>query len=134
MIETLNPKNYQLLLLGGQDEKELITGLCRRYKFLINTGYNNSLVEFAAIVNLSDIIITADTLALHIGTALNKKIIALFGPTSTSEIDLFGRGKKVTAPDDCKCYYNKHCSEKVRCMEKITSGMVMKAISKIEKL
>jgi len=134
LIETLNSKNYQLLLLGGQDEQELITGLCKKYKFLINTGYNNSLVEFAAIVNLSDIIITADTLALHIGTALNKKIIALFGPTSTSEIDLFGRGKKVAAPDDCKCYYNRHCSEKVSCMEKITSGMIMNAVSEMEEL
>jgi len=134
LIDTLNSKNYQLLLLGGQDEKELITGLCRKYKFLINTGYNNSLVEFAAIVNLCDMLITADTLALHIGTALDKKIIALFGPTSINEIDLYRKGKKVTAPDECKCYYNRYCTKEVSCMEKITSGMVMKAISEIEKL
>ncbi len=121
-------------MLGGQDEKELIKVLCRKYKFLIDTGYNNSLVEFAAIVSLCDMIITADTLALHIGTALNKKIIALFGPTSISEIDLFKRGIKVTAPDDCKCYYNRYCSEEVSCMEKITSEMVMNAVSEIEKL
>ncbi|MBT8387054.1 MAG: glycosyltransferase family 9 protein [Ignavibacteria bacterium] len=134
LIEILNSKNYNLLLLGGQDEKTLMARLCRKYKFLINTGYNNSLVEFAAIVNLCDIIITADTLALHIGTALNKKIIALFGPTSISEINLFGRGIKITAPDDCKCYYNKSCSEEVSCMEKITSGMIMNAVCEIEKL
>ncbi len=134
LIETLNSKNYQMLLLGGQDEKELITGLFSKYKFLINNGYNNSLVEFAAIVSLCDILITADTLALHIGTALNKKIIALFGPTSISEIDLFGRSKKVTALDDCKCYYNRYCTEEVSCMEKITSEMVVNAISEIEKL
>jgi len=134
LIETLNSKNYQMLLLGGQDEQELITKLSRKYKFLINTGYNNSLVEFAAIVDLCEILITADTLALHIGTALDKKIIALFGPTSISEIDLFGRSKKVAAPDDCKCYYNRYCTEEVSCMEKITTRMVMKAISEIEKL
>ncbi len=134
LIETLNSKNHQLLLLGGRDEKELITELCKKYKFLINTGYNNSLVEFAAIVNLCDILITADTLALHIGTALDKKIIALFGPTSINEIDLYRKGKKVTAPDECKCYYNRYCTEEVSCMEKITSGMVIKAISEIEKL
>ena len=108
--------------------------LCSKYNFLVDTGYNNSLVEFAAIVNLCDIIITADTLALHIGTALNKKIIALFGSTSMSEIELFNRGIKVSAPDDCKCYYNRYCSEEVSCMEKITTGIVMKAISEVEKL
>jgi len=134
LIETLNSKNYQLLLLGGQDEKELITGFCSKYKFLIDTGYNNSLVEFASIVNLCDMLITADTLALHIGTALNKRIIALFGPTSISEIDLFNRGIKITAPDDCKCYYNRCCTEEVSCMEKISTDTVMKAISEVEKL
>jgi len=134
LIETLNSKNYQLLLLGGQDEKELITGFCSKYKFVIDTGYNNSLVEFASIVNVCDLLITADTLALHIGTALDKKIITLFGPTSISEIDLFKRGIKISALDDCKCYYNRYCSEEVSCMEKITSEMVMKAVSEIEKL
>jgi len=134
LIETLDSKKYQLLLLGGQDEKELMAGLCSKYKFLINTGYNNSLLEFAAIVNLCNILITADTLALHIGTALDKKIIALFGPSSVSEIDLFNRGIKVTAHDNCNCYYNRYCSEEVSCMEKITTGMVMKAISEVEKL
>ena len=134
LIEKLDSKNYQLMLLGGLDEKELMAELCSTYNFLINTGYNNSLVKFAVIVNLCDLIITADTLALHIGTALGNKIIALFGPTSISEIDLFGRSKKVTATEECKCYYNRYCTEKVSCMEKISTDMVMKAISEVEKL
>jgi len=134
LIEKLDSKKYHLLLLGGQEEKKLMAQLCSKYKFLIDTSYNNSLVEFAAIVNLCDMLITADSLALHIGTALNKKIIALFGPTSISEINLFNRGIKVSAPEDCKCYYNRYCTEEVSCMEKITPGMVMKAISEIEKL
>jgi len=134
LIESLNTKNYKLLLLGGYDEKELMAELCSKYNFLVDTGYNNSLGEFATIVNQCDLMITADSLALHIGTALEKKIIALFGPTSINEINLFGRGVKVTAPDSCKCYYNRYCTEEVSCMEKITSGMVMKAVSEIEKL
>jgi len=134
LIEKLDPKKYQLLLLGGQEEKKLMAQLCSKYNFLVDTGYNNSLGEFATIVNQCDLMITADSLALHIGTALEKKIIALFGPTSINEINLFGRGIKVTAPDSCKCYYNRYCTEEVSCMEKITSELVMKAISKIEKL
>ena len=134
LIKILENKNFNLLLLGGPEEIEKINALSAKHNFLINTGYDNTMMEFAAIVDLCDIIITADSLALHIGTALNKKIIALFGPTSTSEIDLFKRGIKVAAPDQCKCYYNRNCSEKISCMEKITSGMVIKAISEVEKL
>ena len=101
------------------------------FDFLVDTGYNNSLGEFAAIVNLCGILITADSLALHIGTALNKKIIVLFGPTSINEIDLYGKGKKLTAPDDCKCYYNRSCSEEVSCMEKLTAEEVFSAVEEL---
>ena len=129
LIEKLNSHKNNLLLLGGPEEIEIISQLKNEYNFLIDTGCDNSLLEFAAIVNLCDLIITSDTLALHIATALGKKIVALFGPTSVNEIELYGKGIKLSSPDGCKCYYRKYCSEETSCMEKITSDEVLKAIS-----
>ena len=131
LIEKLSTSNYNLLLLGGPEEIETINQLKKEYNFLIDTGCDNSLLEFAAIVDKCDLVITADTLALHISTALGKKIIALFGPTSANEIELYGKGIKLLAPDECKCYYRKYCSEKESCMERITSEMVIDAINLI---
>ena len=128
LIEKLGSKKYNLLLLGGPEEVAIIKKLKKEFKYLIDTGCNNSLLEFAAIVDLCDLIITADTLALHIATALQKKIIALFGPTSANEIELYGKGVKLSSSDGCNCYYRKNCSENVSCMEKITSEMVLKPI------
>lgn len=128
LIEKLGTSKYNLLLLGGPEEIEIINQLKEEYKFLIDTGCDNSILEFAAIVELCHLVITADTLALHIATALSKKIIALFGPTSANEIELYGKGVKLMSPDGCKCYYRKYCSEKESCMEKITSDMVLDAI------
>lgn len=122
---------YNLLLLGGPEEIEIIGQLKRGYKFLVDTGCDNSLLEFAVIVDLCDLVVTSDTLALHIATALEKKIIALFGPTSSNEIELYGKGIKLIAQDGCKCYYKKYCSEDVSCMEKITPDMVIKAITEL---
>jgi heptosyltransferase-2 len=133
LIEKLSPDKNNLLLLGGPEEIETIGQLKKEYKFLINTGCDNSLLEFAAILELCDLIITADTLALHIATALNKKIVALFGPTSISEIELYGKGIKLSSPDGCKCFYRKYCSEEISCMEKITPDIVMEAINKLLK-
>ena len=133
LIEKLNSDKNNLLLLGGPEEIEIIAQLKKEYKFLVDTGCDNSLLEFAAIVDLCDLVITADTLALHIATALNKKIIALFGPTSISEIELYGRGIKLSSPDGCKCFYRKYCSEKESCMERITSDMIMEAINTLLK-
>lgn len=131
LFEKLGGNKYDLLLLGGPEEVAIISQLKKEFPYLIDTGCDNSLLEFAAIVDLCNLVITADTLTLHIATALQKKIIVLFGPTSSNEIELYGKGTKLKAPEDCKCYYRKYCSEKISCMEKITSDMVIKAMTEL---
>lgn len=131
LIKRLGNKNYNIILLSGPEETWMASQLKDKYNFLIDTGCDNSLLEFAAIVDLCDLVITADTLALHISTALDKKIIALFGPTSATEIELYGNGDKLSSTDGCKCYYRKYCSEEISCMEKITIDMVIKAINSL---
>jgi heptosyltransferase-2 len=131
LIAKLGSEDYNLLLLGGPEEVKIINQLKEEFTHITNTGCDNSLLEFAAIVDLCELIITADTLALHMATALEKKIIALFGPTSENEIELYGKGIKLSSPDGCKCYYKKNCSESVSCMEKITSDMVFNMIGQL---
>ena len=129
LIEILKKKNLNLLLLGGPEEKAMIAGISKRYDYVVNTGTDNPLMEFSAIIDLCDVLITADSLALHIGTALNKPIIALFGPTSSNEIFLYGRGEKIISSKECKCYYNRSCSEKVSCMDGISPQAVADSIN-----
>ena len=42
-------------------------------------------------------------MALHMGVALERRIVCFFAPTSAAEIELYGQGEKVwsTAPDYC---------------------------------
>jgi len=131
VIEKLGGGEYNLLLLGGPEEVGSIKQLKHKYESVIDTGCDNSLTEFAAIVDLCDLIITADTLALHFATALDKKIVALFGPTSINEIELYGKGIKLFSTEDCKCFYRKYCRENVSCMEKISSSMVIDAVTSL---
>jgi len=131
LIEKLGDKKFNLLLLGGPEEVDCIKQLSAKFENTIDTGCDNSLLEFAAIVDLCDLVITSDTLALHIATALDKKIVALFGPTSASEIELYESGIKLSSLEDCKCYYRKYCSEEVSCMEKITCEMVIETMDTI---
>jgi|WetSurMetagenome_2_1015567.scaffolds.fasta_scaffold19520_4 ADP-heptose:LPS heptosyltransferase len=131
LIEYIGGQKYNLLLLGGPEEVETVHMLSQEFSYVIDTGCDNSLLEFTAIVDMCDLIITADTLALHIATSLGKKIVSLFGPTSSSEIELYGRGIKLSSPDGCKCYYRKYCSEDVSCMEKITSIKVIEAFESL---
>jgi lipopolysaccharide heptosyltransferase III len=131
LIKSLVKDNYNLLLLGGPEEKEKIIQLKKKFPFLIDTGTDNSVMEFAAIVNECDLIITCDTFALHIATAMNKKIIVLVGSTSAAELYLYKKGVKLTPSFECKCFYERNCTEEISCMESISPDSVLKEIERI---
>jgi ADP-heptose:LPS heptosyltransferase len=116
----------KILLLGGPYEKGMNNYIIKNAGFgIIDGGCENSLKDFSGLVNRCSAIIAADTLAMHIAIALKRPIVALFGPTCSQEIDLYGLGCKVITKAKCgPCYKNK-CDKKITCMDKI-----VKAVSK----
>ena len=93
------------LLLGGPEEDarnarivELAQGV-----HLVDGGTHNSLLETAALVSVADLLISSDSLALHLAVSQRVPVVSFFAPTSAAEIELYGRGEKVqsTAPDYC---------------------------------
>lgn len=106
----LKDKNAKLLLFGGPEEKERNEKIKEIVKTKsIDAGCNNSVKEFAALVNLCNVLVTSDSLALHIGVALKKKVVAFFYPTSSQEIELYGRGLKIIGKGKSYCSYQTKC-------------------------
>lgn len=131
LLELLTNKKYSVLLFGGEEEKETMESLANQNNpFLISTGYKNTIPEFFSLLNLCDVIVSADTLAMHAAIGLNKKVVALFGPTSPYEIEGYGRIEKIVTPLDCYCCYKKVCDRFSSCMEMITPETVFSAIEK----
>jgi len=119
----------RLLLLGGPKERERNREILRKTKgAVIDTGCDNTLGQFSALVNLCDLVVTGDTTALHLAIGLKKGVLALFGPTCAQEIELYGRGEKITSPLSCVPCYRRSCSIMPNCMEAIGAGEVMKKI------
>jgi heptosyltransferase-2 len=120
-----------ILLYGGPEEKELMPVMVKKLKGVgISTGTGNTLRQFAALVGLTDVLVTGDTLALHVAVALDKKLVAYFGPTSDAEIDLYGRGEKVLPSSPCGCYYQNQCVQKVSCMDNLGEKEMLAAVER----
>lgn len=131
LIEKLNSnKEIGILLYGGPDEIERNKILKEKYNNLIDTGTNNSLRQFFSLLDLCDVLVTSDTMALHAATALKKKIICLFGPTSYNEIEDYGRIEKVIPDLDCLVCYKPKCDFKTTCMGSITANIIFSKIIK----
>ncbi len=123
-----------VLLLGGPEEVErheaLIAGAAGLPVF--DSGNHNSLKRFAAMVQLCTVVVTGDTLALHVAAARGVPVVVLFGPTSAHEIELYGRGEKIQ-PEGLECLvcYLPDCDVKPHCQARITPEMVWRAVERL---
>lgn len=119
----------QFLFLGGPEEalrnRELAAST---FAPVFDAGRDNDLRHFCALVASCEVVVTGDTLAMHIALALQRRVVVLFGPTSASEIDLYGLGEKLLPPLNCLSCYQTRCSLIPNCMDLISPEMVASAV------
>ncbi len=120
-----------VFLLGGLREKEFNQSLEKKSSHRVyNTGSDNSLLDFAGFVSMLDLVVSSDTLGMHLAIGLGKKVIALFGPTCPQEIDLYKRGAKLFAGVSCAPCYLQTCADE-KCMKEISAEQVFEEIKKL---
>ncbi|TSC96042.1 MAG: heptosyltransferase II [Parcubacteria group bacterium Athens1014_10] len=100
---------------------------------IIDSG-NNDLRKFSSIINICDLIITSDSLVLHLAVALNKKHISFFGPTSAVEIENYDLGEKIISSARCDFCYRHKCQFEKSCLEKLSNKLFIEAAKKILKI
>jgi len=112
-----NQMKNPVLLFGGEDEilgnREIEK---RAGRAVINTG-SHPIKRFAAIVRECDVVISGDTIAMHVAIAMKVPVVAFFASTCAAEIELYGRGKKVVSEISCAPCYLKDCPIDEQCMK-----------------
>ncbi|MDR0617466.1 MAG: glycosyltransferase family 9 protein [Endomicrobium sp.] len=129
IAEYFSKKGHVILLLGGkQDEREIETILKENISNVISAGTNNTIADFFAQINLCNTVLCGDTMALHAALGLKKNVVALFGPTSINEIEVYSRGTKIQGKKDCITCYKQECHLENNCMKAIKPKEVIEAI------
>ena len=114
------------LLLGGPKEKERNLQIEKlAFPHAVDAGTHHSIKEFAAIVSRLGLVITGDTITLHVAVAVKVPVVAFFGSTCEAEIDLYGRGKKIISSIDCSPCYKRICPIEEKCMSDITLKRIL---------
>jgi len=91
-----------------------------------------SIEDYIEWINSCRLLVTNDSLGLHIAHALGKKVVALFGPTVSGEVYI-KKGVKLLpepAPDCLPCMSNK-CIKERTCMYDISPQRIYEAIEKL---
>lgn len=131
-----NGIKYKILLLGGKSEEDrnnYIYTQCinNGNKDIIDTGTKNSLEEFFGLISLCNIVVTSDTMGMHVSIALKKKIVVLMGPITTSSIDVYNLGPMITSNEhNCLGCFRDTCDMPYQCMDAIKPEVVFNEVKK----
>tara|TARA_Y100000310_G_C20685355_1_gene818606 strand:- start:2059 stop:3207 length:1149 start_codon:yes stop_codon:yes gene_type:complete len=135
LTEKLSIK-YNVILIGGPNEKRFDTIKEKsKNKNIINLIGQLKLLESAALIKKSDILISPDSGSAHLAAAVGTKTITLFGPTDEIRWKPYGpKNKHIIIKDKVECspcgLLNK-CKFNKKCMGKI---QIQDIVNKMEKI
>lgn len=131
IVELINEIDCRVLLLGGRREARTIDEIVQtRLPHVTNAGTDNTIRQFQAIISRCDVVVTGDSLGMHLAIAEKRPTIVLFGPTCPQEIELYGRGEKIVSPVACAPCYRSHCDRDESCMQAIDPKEVVEAVKR----
>jgi len=86
-VRCASDMDAKVFIFGGPDETELCTALADRINREVGTERAShfcnqlSLLETAAAMEYCDVVVSNDTGLMHLATAMNRKVVAIFGST-----------------------------------------------------
>jgi heptosyltransferase-2 len=124
----LSFNRFKILLLGGPEDEERNKIISEYFPGrIINTPTNDGVRKGACYENIPQLIITGDSFGMHLAIALKKYVIAWFGLSCWTEIDLFDRGVKLY-PEGLFCApcWKKVCPFNLECIQMIDLERIVK--------
>lgn len=123
VINFLNDNNFECFIVGTEKEKDFneqfknVKNLCGDLKFS----------EISALISQMDLVFGIDSGFCHMGTAFNKKVVALFGSTSLTQWGLRGENSHTLSLNlKCSpCRKAKKCKNNFKCMKDFSSEFVI---------
>ncbi|MGZ5280429.1 MAG: glycosyltransferase family 9 protein [Pseudobdellovibrionaceae bacterium] len=128
IIQKLLARGFEnIVLLGGPEDTErnfqIGEGL-PVFQSPTSLGLRDGLVSVAA----CDVVLTGDSLGMHMALSQEKFVVAWFGPTCAQEIELFGRGVKIQSKAACAPCWKRTCDKTEMCYDQVDATEIIQAI------
>lgn len=133
-IRTLQEKGEQVVLTASPDpiEMEMNRQLAEENPGVIDLSGQISLKELGAIIDGARLLVTVDSVPLHLASALKKPTVVVFGPTCDQNWGPYRNphARVVTMPTSCRPCYQPGCggSGTSDCLESLPPSQLIEAI------
>ena len=118
--------SVRVVLLGGPEDSERNQKIAEMTDAIVSPS-RNGIRDGLCSVAACDMIITGDSLGMHMAIALKKHTIAWFGSTCAHEIDLYDRGEKILSRVSCGPCWKRSCDKEVMCHEMVSLKAILLA-------
>lgn len=106
---------FFVVFTGSNEDREVLETLSLDLSadHALSLGGRLSLNEFFALMERADLVVTGDSLPMHLASSFNVPLVALFGPTEEARVAPRNkRSVTVRARDDCfRCYRRTRCAK-----------------------
>lgn len=128
----LEKEEYKVALFGGTEDTLRNEEIYSRFEGkIINTPTLDGVRKGACYESIADVIITGDSFGMHLAIALKKYVIAWFGVSCWTEIDLYDRGVKLYQEDlFCSPCWKQSCPYDLECIKKIDLERILQETNK----
>lgn len=115
-----------IVLLGGKEDSEKNREIAEGLN-IIQSPTSLGLRDGLASVQACDIVLSGDSLGMHMAIALKKYVIAWFGPTCAHEIDFYDRGESILTSSSCSPCWKRACQKDPMCYDLVDVQSFIKA-------
>ena len=128
LIQKILDTGYKnIVLLGGPEDKNRNDSIGSGLP-IIQSSANKGLRDGLISVDACDIVISGDSLGMHMAIARKKYVVAWFGPTCSHEIDLYDRGQYVLSKAPCGPCWKRHCQNELMCYDQVDVNEILSAV------
>ena len=122
--------NKTLLFGAGRERRTVEAIMEAGIENVFRTGSNNTIPQFQALLGKCAVVVTGDSLGMHLAIAEKRPVVTLFGPTCPQEIEFYGRGEAIRSALSCQPCYRSKCDRNPNCMQAIDQREVLAAVKR----
>jgi len=132
----LMKQGYGIVIVGGKMDISIGNEIVNNQSNIVNLCGTLTLLETAAVLHKSALLISGDSGILHIASALGTRVLALFGPSNIKKWaprseHSFIMSKYLSCSPCSKFGYTPRCKNDLACMEQITVNEVFENAVKL---
>ena len=123
----LAKRKYRVMLLGGPEDTDRNKEIADYFRGrVINTPTKDGVRKGACYESIPQVVITGDSFGMHLAIALKKHVIAWFGLSCWTEIDLYDRGVKIYQENlECSPCWKKQCPFDLECIKNLDLNRIL---------